>query len=585
MSLIRPCATQRPVTQSHALRKRACRRYALSCARIAVTTVAGSSKDCQLPDASPYERVYAIVIGLGAYRRRSSTSSLNGVDFALADAEAFADTLRQIHADLDPDDVQVEVIGNADASLTALKEAFRYAAFAIGPDDLFVLYYAGHGYHTATGNRLTAYDTNPQNLSDTTIDLTEDVLRPLADSKCNRALLFVDACAEHVQEFDHARDVVDDLSADEFHAFLHSGWYFAAFLSCSPGEKSYSVPSLRHGVWTHHLLKALRGETGEPLVDGRWLTDASLRDWLRIVVPRYLTRQTSIRGVQTPQAIVSSSNTFAIRRLEPPLAPHDSTLSPIGLQVTDVYLESTETGEIRRLPGFRRGVHKVPADCNEYAHAWICRLLEETVAEDVQEVYSTSKKVLNLRRRDTSSDAIAEGGNVDTPAFRYTVDPAQNPDAPAEYAIVRRLALREHWTALRDAIDQIFGDAFDHLVIEFRARGLTFDDLVDRLEDIQFATGSTLDDDERSQQVYFNLPGGPSLVFDLGASRLDITIPGARSTDLLEQYHSIGLGLPTSVHPMLQPPQSNLPVADERPTPRLPAKANPPGRKKRARRG
>ena len=119
---------------------------------------------------------------------------------------AFADTLRQIHADLDPDDVQIDVIGNADASLTALKEAFRYAAFAIGPDDLFVLYYAGHRYHTATGNRLTAYDTNPQNLSDTTIDLTEDVLGPLADSKCKRALLIVDACTEHVQEFDHARD-------------------------------------------------------------------------------------------------------------------------------------------------------------------------------------------------------------------------------------------------------------------------------------------------------------------------------------------------------------------------------------------
>ena len=506
------------------------------------------------------------------------------MDFALADAEAFADTLRQIHADLDPADVQIEVIGNADASLTALKEAFRYAGFAIGPDDLFVLYYAGHGYHTVTGNRLTAYDTNPQNLSDTTINLTEDVLRPLANGNCKRALLFIDACAEHVQGFDHARDVVDDLSADEFHAFLQSGWYFAAFLSCSPGEKSYSVPSLAHGVWTHHLLQALRGETSKPLVDGRWLTDASLRDWLRVVVPRYLTRQTSIGGVQTPQAIVSSSNTFAIRRLEPPPVPQESALSPIGLQVTDAYLESTETGEIKRLPGFRRGYHKVPVDCNESAHAWICRLLKETVAEDVQEVYSTSKKVLKVRRKDTSSEAMADGGNVDTAAFRYTVEPAQNPDDPAEYAIVRRLALRQDWTALRDAIDQIFGDSFDHLVIEFRARGLNFDDLVDKLEDIQLATGSTLDDDERSQRIYFNLPAGPSLVFDLGASRLDITIPGARSTDLLEQYHSIGLGLPTSAHPMLQPPQANLSVADERQTPRLPAKAKPPARRKRAQR-
>ena len=184
---------------------------------------------------------------------------MSGVDFALADTEAFAETLRQIHLELDPDDIQIEVISNAEASLTALKEAFRYAAFAIGPDDLFVLYYAGHGYHTARGNKLTAYDTNPKNLSGTTIDLTQDVLNPLADSNCKRALLFVDACAEHVQEFDQARDVVDDLSADEFHVFLRSGWYFAAFLSCSPGEKSYSVSVLGHGVWTHHLLQALAG--------------------------------------------------------------------------------------------------------------------------------------------------------------------------------------------------------------------------------------------------------------------------------------------------------------------------------------
>ena len=111
-----------------------------------------------------------------------------------------------------------------------------------------------------------------------------------------------------------------------------------------------------------------------------------------------------------------------------------------------------------------------------------------------------------------------------------------------------------------------------------------FDDPVDKLEDIQFETDSTLDEDECSQRVCFNLPGGLCLVLDFGLSRLDITIPGTRSTDLPEQYHSIGLGLPTRVHPMLNPAQPNLVVADERSTPRLPAKANSPPRRKRTRR-
>ncbi|MXY54007.1 MAG: caspase family protein [Gammaproteobacteria bacterium] len=531
----------------------------------------------QVPYTTPYRSVYAIVIGLENYRRRS----LTGVDFALADAHAFADTLREIHDDLAPDDVRVEVIANADASLTALQDAFGYAAFALGPDDLFVLYYAGHGYHTAAGNRLTAYDTNPQNLTKTTLDLSKDALEPLADGKCRRALLFVDACAEHVQEFAHARDVVGDLNPDELRAFLHSGWYLATFLACSPGEKSYSLPSLGHGVWTHHLLQALRGETSEPLVEGDWLTDAGLRDWLRLVVPRYLTRKTTIQGKQTPQAIVSSSNTFAIRYLKPPQQPQHNTLSPIGLQVTDAYLESTQSGEIRRLPGFQRGFHTTPADLNESAYRWVCRLLADTVADDVQEVYSTSKQVLNVRRRDTESEANPEGGSVDTPVFRYTVEPSQNPDDPAEYVLVRRLKLREHWATLRDVI----GDAFDHLIVEFRAPNLDFDELVDRLEDIQSATtGSTLEDDERSERVYFGLPAGPTLVFDLGASRLDITIAGARSSNLLERYHSIGLGLPSGGHPMLQSMTSIPPDAQDPEPARLPAKASPKAKRKRARR-
>ena len=536
-----------------------------------------------MADPLPYKRVHALVVALQVYRS-VSPNSLTGVAYARADATAFADTLRTMHADLDPSDVCIELIFDKDASLTALKDTISYTAYGLGADDLFVLYYAGHGYHTPAGNRLTAYDTNTLNLSGTTLDLREDVLQLVEKSKCTHALLFVDACAEHVRDLDYARDMVDDLHVDDLAAFLRSGWYFAAFLSCSPGEKSYSAPGLQHGVWTYHLLQALRGDVAAALTRGRWLTDAGLRDWLKDSVPRYVTQQMSVKGTQTPQAIVSSSNTFAIPLALPPATPENATLSQIGLQITDAYLESTETGQIKDLSGFNKRRHWVPEDYNEHTDAWVGQLLEETVAEDVQEIYSTSKQVLNLRRKDTSREANSEGGSVDTPAFRYSIEPGQSPQDPVEYVIVRRLVLRDHWTALRETIEQIFGDAFDLLVIEFNSAGVSFNDLVDKLEDIESDTGGSLDDNEHQLRVCLHLPNGPFLVFDLGASRLEVAIPGTHSIRLLEEFHDSGLGLPADQCPMLLTAQTRRPAL----APAIKnAEAHPPsrakGRKKRNR--
>jgi hypothetical protein len=43
-------------------------------------------------------------------------------------------------------------------------------------EDLFIFYYAGHGFHGVGGNRITAWDTHPFNVEDTTL-LVRNVLR------------------------------------------------------------------------------------------------------------------------------------------------------------------------------------------------------------------------------------------------------------------------------------------------------------------------------------------------------------------------------------------------------------------------
>lgn len=83
-------------------------------------------------------------------------------------------------------------------------------------------------------------------------------------------------------------------------------------------------------------------------------------------------------------------------------------------------------------------------------------------------------------------------GDLDTPAFRYSIETGQNPDDPAEYIIRCRLELRQGWPEHRAAIDEVFDTEFERLVIEFESMDETFDELVDKLEDVQDEQGGTL---------------------------------------------------------------------------------------------
>src|SRR5690606_27688414 len=104
----------------------------------------------------------------------------------------------------------------------------------LAEDELFIFYYAGHGFHGAGGNRLSTYDTNRTNIENTSLPMRDDLLEPLMESACCQALIFVDACAEKFSDVVKSRDVISNLDAAEVSEFLDSGWYLGVFLSCSP---------------------------------------------------------------------------------------------------------------------------------------------------------------------------------------------------------------------------------------------------------------------------------------------------------------------------------------------------------------
>ena len=510
----------------------------------------------------PYKQVCAIVVGLENFRPNPNGDDLDSVEFAHADAEAFKDTLQEIYKSLDDDSLQIDLIKDSRASLTALRDTLGYTISNLSEDDLFIFYYAGHGFHDGNSNRLSAYDTSAFNAKGTTLNLHDDILLPLSKCDCERALLFIDACAATVREIVTSRDVINDLHLNDMKEFVDSARYCAVFLSCSPGEKSYSSPALGHGIWSSFLLKALRGEAEEALTRKRWLTDSGLRDWLRREVPRYLTRETSIRGTQKPRAIVSSTSTFQIRHVAAQAKlPQNATLSNIALKYSDAYLESVETGAIRSLEGFQSGFHTVPDRLSDSAEAWVGRLLEEAIAEEVQTVYSDAKDSLGFRKRDASRESDSSGGNVDTALFRYVLEAGQNPDDPAEFAIYRSLFLRDGWEVYRDEIDALFGSEFDRMVVEIESRGVKFDDLVEKLEDAEQRNGGSVEEDERKKRAVYKAEDGVEFAIDLKKRRFEIIVPGCKCIELVDAVHEYQFGLIGEPNPMLPSPQAR--VAEE----------------------
>lgn len=418
------------------------------------------------------------------------------------------------------------------------------------PTDLFVFYYAGHGCLIEGTNRLTAWDTNPMQLGSTTVDLNDEVIARIRSSECTRSLLFIDACAETMKASALSRSLIFELSDDEIRRELEGEDYMGVFLSCSDGEKSYSSAAIGHGIFTWHLLRALRGEDLRALAQDRWLTDVSLRDWLRAEIRSFITKRTKINGTQTPRAILSSAHTFRIRHVPEPEAPV-ATLADLGLRNLETYVEGVETGPIRSLPGFKPGSHNVPKDHSGSVDSWIERLMMDELKEELDDLLAAAKAALRFGRNDGQVDWGDGGGDVDTPAFRYTVLCDQDPDDAGSWRVRRRLELRDGWDSRRDEIElALAGLDLDRFVVTFDRRHASYDDVADALEALSRREGDF--SERKFDKTLTYTRDDMTIVFDFSTGTVVLSVSGEANLELVDSARSVSLGW-TGGSPMLPP--------------------------------
>lgn len=492
--------------------------------------------------------VKALVVGIEDYQGRT-TGALSKVDYAHRDAEAFLDALRTMYGDK----LDGELIVDNDATLSNIKYRLHGFIQSLEEDDLFVFYYAGHGFHGRGGNRITAWDTHAHNIEGTTLLLREVLLDPLQDSACKRALAFVDACAANFAPLVKSREVISNFSSEELKEYLAATQYFAMYLSCSPSEKSYPSDRLQHGIWTYFLLKALRGEVEEAIGPDRYLTDQGLKDYLRTAVRQYLTKETTHRGSQTPQALITSSGSFAIHEVPLPRVPmrEAGDLSDVRIKPSSEFFESIEEGRIQSLPGFIKRVHFVPEKHSDAVDSFIRQLLAITIQEETQELYEAVKKNFRLRSKDIQHEGDDGSGSIDTDYFRYTVEPRQHRQDPSKYQIVRRLELRAAADNARiELIDETFSNTFDKLVVKTSRDFVNFATLVDKLEEVAANFGGTVRDETAKERVTYTATDGTTIVFSVAVGRISISARGTKSIRALldtAQGYRFGLEGPSTL--------------------------------------
>ena len=485
--------------------------------------------------------VVAIVIGIELYQTRAE-GALTNVEYAENDARRFSEVIEEIYGDA----LDVTLLLNSDATISNIDYALLNSIGSLNENDTFIFYYAGHGFHDADGNRVTAWDSNAFHIQGTTLSLREKLISRLSESPCKRSLSFVDACATKFKQLVQARDVISDFDPTELREFLDATEYSALFLSCSPGEQSYPSSELKHGVWTYFLLEALSGNSDEALGPGRHLTDSGLKNYLRREVQRYDTRRTKRTKLQTPYSVISANGTFSIREVPEPqaLTPIAGDFRAIKVTPTEEFFEGIVEGEIRSLSKFNKRSHRVPDYISVSTGSFLCTLIEEEINSDIQEHYVAVKQLFGLRRKDIASESAEGQGSIDTSFFRYSVNTSQIKSDPGRYKIVRRLSVRADPSQYMDKIDELFGPVFTDIVVKIDANELDYDTLVDTFEDMELQSLGVLNEHPDAMRMTFSSDHGMRISIDLGRGRISLTTGKASlPSNLLSKARSYRFGL------------------------------------------
>lgn len=249
---------------------------------------------------SKFTRTIAIIIAIENYAPRQE-NQIPTVKYAIKDAFKFKSMIMESMGVAEDD---IFMIKNEEAFKSTLEYEFNGLFRSLTEEDRLIFYYVGHGFHNGITNYLSTYDMHQYNIAETAVSLRKILIDPLRKSKCKNALIFIDACAQSFR-YENERSNIANINYEELELLTSEFPYYATFLSCQPGESSYSSDILNNGIWTYHLVEAIRGTIPQVMRSNKYITDILLKEYLSSSVPIYTKKE--LGKDQHPKAILDSN--------------------------------------------------------------------------------------------------------------------------------------------------------------------------------------------------------------------------------------------------------------------------------------
>ena len=236
--------------------------------------------------------IYALIIGISDYQQ----NDIERLKYAHKDAQKFYDFLRSESGGKVPAD-NIRLLINEEATRGNILRSFREILGKALENDVVYLYMAMHAIPDPSGEPLffLAYDSDAGNLWETAIE--ESGLRTSLQSRArsNKIIWITDVC--HAGTIGTSMIAMRGARASRVNQLLNrmakarNG--MALFMAASANEVSQESDKWGGGVFTHYLIRGLRGEADENR-DG-FVYISELERYIRRAVPE------ATNGAQHPE--------------------------------------------------------------------------------------------------------------------------------------------------------------------------------------------------------------------------------------------------------------------------------------------
>lgn len=242
------------------------------------------SYDVNYPYRSTSVRIWAIVVGVATYNHMPS------LRYTDDDAYNFYAFLKSPEGGALPDN-QVQVLVDDNATKEKILTSMRTTLLSADEDDVILFYFSGHGVRGAFiptdfdgfKNRLYHHEVRE------ILDMSRAKHKLVLGDACHAGSLYGDISTE---DFVASRSTMESMLTKYYGAFENSNGGMALLLSSKGEEVSLEDSGLRSGVFSHFLIRGLKGEADRDR--NKIVTVEELYDYTNYHVSGYTV------GAQTP---------------------------------------------------------------------------------------------------------------------------------------------------------------------------------------------------------------------------------------------------------------------------------------------